>query len=464
MLTILIGLCFVANFDGYNQENGKEGFERILQEHQTEIKKWENTATIIIILFILVGALGLFTAAFRGSDNKWLKRATIIAGLAIPVITLVNNTAFDYDHRILLLNAKQARQLVHEARLLLIRWPGSNMEERNELFGQIQDKLHQIDKITVTIYTTAPSESTGSDITRVDSIGLISTAYAKSHEGIAQQPSWISQPPSDRINIYFVGVGDSPSLNQAKEYSHHNAIELAVDYFILQFRNMAKKEALRFDIDSLSEYLVKSGEVADTYFHFDPAKGFYRYYTLLKLNKKILETDIELFAIREKTHVPKEFQKAIESTQESYEDYYMQRMSVYDNFLTLARETLSPQQYEKFIEGRLLRKDGRYEEAIELLEQVTQENPNFYFGWYNLALAYDDLEDFARANRAYKKAAELEPRQPIRDSSFYNSYGYFLYRHKRYREAIVELEKALEIDPDHPKAKQTLKAAQKAIQ
>jgi len=116
------------------------------------------------------------------------------------------------------------------------------------------------------------------------------------------------------------------------------------------------------------------------------------------------------------------------------------------------------------MEGYQLRKDGRYDEAIHIFKQAIEENPTFYLGWYNLALAYDDLKDFSRAKQAYEKAAELEPQQPMRDASFYNSYGYFLYRHKRYKEAIAQLKKALKIDADHPEAKQILKAARKAIQ
>jgi Flp pilus assembly protein TadD len=42
----------------------------------------------------------------------------------------------------------------------------------------------------------------------------------------------------------------------------------------------------------------------------------------------------------------------------------------------------------------------------------------------------------------------------------YNSYGFFLFRNKKYEEAIANLKQALKLAPDHPKAKNTLAAAQ----
>ena len=38
-----------------------------------------------------------------------------------------------------------------------------------------------------------------------------------------------------------------------------------------------------------------------------------------------------------------------------------------------------------------------------------------------------------------------------------------LYKHEKYEEAIVQLKKALEIDPDNPETKRNLEAVEKAI-
>jgi len=67
---------------------------------------------------------------------------------------------------------------------------------------------------------------------------------------------------------------------------------------------------------------------------------------------------------------------------------------------------------------------------------------DFYLGWYNLAFAYDDKKDFANGKKAYERAVELEPKQPARDASLYNSYGFFLYTYRKYQEAIPQPEKS----------------------
>jgi len=330
-------------------------------------------------------------------------------------------------------------------------YPDGDLEARDEWFNKIQEKLHEMPTITASINN--PDKS----------FHLFPYLYAQQQELKKKEPSWIFRLPEEKTNLYFVGIGDSSDIKKAKEYSFSNAMENAIDYLMSQFKSRGEIESMEVDFESLSEYLVKSGKVEDTYFRYDQINKSYKYFTLLRMSKRNAEIDMKLFAVQKKVHVPVELSLAVEKPLESTEEYFSRRMGAYSNFLDEARKSLSQQQYEIFMEARQLRKDGNYEKAVQPLEQIAEGSPDFYFGWYNLALTYDSLNDFSKANRAYEKAAELEPRQPARDASFFNTYGYFLYRHEKYEEAIVQLKKALEIDPDHPKAKRTLKAAEDAI-
>ena len=466
MLTILIGLCFATNFDGYDQVSEKVELKEKVKKYENRIDKWENKANILIVLTIVVFGLGIVTVILKSYDKKWCKHIIIISGAAISVITYINNIAFDHDHRTFLSKAAQAHHLTNDAYTEIIRgYPPDNLEARDEWFNKIQKIFHQIDKIESTLYPQTKKSEHIADKKSINyegsSINLISTAYAQSQQRIVKEPSWLSKPPTHVIDIYFVGIGENPSIKEAKKNSLNNAVNEATRYLRIRLYTFNPK---RPHIELLADYLVTSGEIEDTYFRYDQDKKSYRFYTLFKLNKRIAETDIELFAIRNRIYIPNELKQVVEITQEFYEKYYSRRMSDYEKFLYLAAETLSPEQHDRFMEGYQLRKDGRYDEAIHIFEQAIEENPAFYLGWYNLALAYDDLKDFSRAKQAYEKAAELEPQQPMRDASFYNSYGFFLYRNKKYKEAIAQLKKAIKIDADHPEAKQTLKAAQKAIQ
>lgn len=453
ILICLIGLSLVTTFYGFSQEdNEAKEIKQILKDQIKGIEKWENKANILIFLTVMVGLLGVITGILQRYDKKWCKVATVIAGALISIITVINNTVFEVDYRTLKSKSTEGRKLVHDIRLKLLQGYNKDSEEdRKVWFNEIAEKLHQFYKLEKEIYT--------ADI----SINLVSNAYAQPLKQIKQQPTWISKPPIDRINLYFIGIGDSPSLKSAKEYSYQHAVEGAVEYLVSALGTEQQSESGWLDIERLSEYLIESAEVADTYFNYNRNENLYHYYTLLKLNKRFAEADIKLFAMQEKIKIPENISQNFEYFHEPSENYYKNRVFVYETLLSSAKKSLSSQQYSKFIEGRELRKKGDFKKAIELLEEVTQENPTFYFGWYNLALAYDALEDFHKANQAYEKAEELEPMQPTRDASFYNTYGYFLYRHKNYEEAIVHLKKALEINPDHPKAKRTLQAVEKTM-
>ena len=94
---------------------------------------------------------------------------------------------------------------------------------------------------------------------------------------------------------------------------------------------------------------------------------------------------------------------------------------------------------------------------------MVQQQADFYLGWFNLALAYEERGEVANAKAAYKRAVELESKGQLRDASLYNTYGYFLFKNKQYKEAAASLRTALKIAPDHPKARTTLTAAEAAV-
>ena len=81
---------------------------------------------------------------------------------------------------------------------------------------------------------------------------------------------------------------------------------------------------------------------------------------------------------------------------------------------------------------------------------------------YDLWHEYEDGQT-QEAKSSYEKAAQLEPKQNVRDASIYNSFGYFLYQQKEYKAAIKQFNKALEIEPNHPIAKRNLQAAEKEL-
>jgi len=448
----LIALSLFIAFEGYSQVDREiQEIGKILEEQMNEVTKWEVKANILVFLTIVVGALGVATGVFQKFEYKWCKVATMIAGAVISLIMVITNTVFDIDHRTLRSKAHEARRLAYDVRILLAQ--DIDEEDRQAWLDEIQQKLHKISDLGADLYSTQISFN----------INLTSTAYAQSQKQLAQQPEWITKTPSDKMNLYFTGFGEGTTIKQAKENSFQDAIDLAAEYLIFQFRGKQQSEPDSINIKALSEYLIKSAKTRETYLDPNRPNGLYHYYTLLALNRGIADTDMRFFAVKERVQLPRKFRESLEKAQSMVEDRFVQMRTVYKDILTSAKDSLSVQQYKKFLEGQRLRKTGDFEGAINVLKEVTREDPMFYLGWYVLAQVYDDLDNFPQANQAYKKAAELEPTQPARHASFYNTYGYFLIKHKKYEDAIVYLKKAVEIDPDHPYAARNLKAAEAAL-
>lgn len=452
-LIFLLGFCSVIVFADYGPtKQEKADINKTLDEYNEDIAEWKTQRGKIIILVIVVGVFGAITGGLQKFHSlKAVIIVTVFLGSAISIVTIVKDVLFDYDHRALSKMIHKGDSVIKDINLEISRgYRLGDKDARDEWYNKIQKYFHE--------FPLSAHNFNNDNI----SFNLVPIAYALPQREF-QEPSWLSKLPTDKINFFFVGMGDSSSLKKAKEYSFNNAIESGSNYLILQFGTEHDIETLEFDVKSLSEYLTESGEVADTYFKYNPDKNSYRYYTLWKMNRRNAEIDTRLFATKERVHVPKELTQAITNPKESPQDYYLRITAIYNEFFDLARKTLPAEDYEKFNEGRLLKRKGSNEQAIELIEEVLEKHPTFYLGWYNLALSYDSLNDFLNANQAYKKAIELEPEQPKRDASIYNTYGYFLYRHERYEEAIIQLKKALKIDQNHPKAKRTLKAAENAI-
>ncbi|MBI4528161.1 MAG: tetratricopeptide repeat protein [Deltaproteobacteria bacterium] len=440
VLTILGLSCSLIS----SADSSPDILEGLTREALELIRSWENRASFALGLALMIGLLGFLTGALQKFDTAWAKAVTAIGGILIGCLTIVSNTLFEHDHRQLKSMARDGHRLVADIQLLRSQLGTASPESRQAMMEDIQKKLHQIYLL---------EQRTTPGVARSD---LISVAYA------GALPAWATRAPTDAENFYFVGIGDGRSYEAAKQASKARALDEAVAYLVSLFEKSAPQSQI--NNESLSRYLLNSAEVRDTFFVYDPKSVTYRFYTLLRVNKRIVGADMRLFSIGKSVPVPRVYNDAVQQAQRSPDDYVSRRLNVYADSLDSAKASLSPDQYARFLEARELRRNQRYDKAIALLSDLVRSRSDFYLGWYNLALAYDDKKDFPNAKKAYERAVELEPKQPARDASLYNSYGYFLYSNRKYQEAIPYLKKALEIEPGHPKASRTLQAAQRLAQ
>jgi len=268
----------------------------------------------------------------------------------------------------------------------------------------------------------------------------------------------LSKPPFDERKFFFIGQGLNRSIGAAENEAVENAVAQAVDFLAGKFIEASKGE--KINQEAIAEYLTKSGQAVDNYFSFDKAIGRYKFYILFAVDKKVASTDLTMFSLQEGVDIPNSFERVIQKSVRTVDDYRAQVQQNYEKIYNSLVKSTKKEVVDMFDKARQLQLKHHYEEAIQVLKDVTMLDKAHYLAWYNLALAYDKLNQEEQARHAFEEAVALEPQQPARDSSLYNTFGYFLYKHEHYAEAVEMFKRSLEINPNHPKAARNLKAAE----
>lgn len=112
-------------------------------------------------------------------------------------------------------------------------------------------------------------------------------------------------------------------------------------------------------------------------------------------------------------------------------------------------------------------KQGRYKEAIEELQKIIELRPDYSYAYYNLGIAYQNLDQIDKAYENFKKALELDIKagnqKLIAESTgkiarlnryqeainYYKQANIYDKQHK-YNEAIRQLRQAIQLEPDFP--------------
>ena len=105
--------------------------------------------------------------------------------------------------------------------------------------------------------------------------------------------------------------------------------------------------------------------------------------------------------------------------------------------------------------GILKSGQGDFPKALDYLTKCLQRNPRHFEAHYNLGNVYSELGNLDLAKVHYELSTEIEPEYP---NSFYNL-GLVLISMKRYKEAILSINKYVELAPssEHQTANELIK-------
>ena len=109
--------------------------------------------------------------------------------------------------------------------------------------------------------------------------------------------------------------------------------------------------------------------------------------------------------------------------------------------------------------GLLQIRAEQIDSGLVYFERAVRNIPNYVDAWINLALAYDHKTMYADALNAFKKAADLNPENPL----IYYNCGLTLGKIGKLDEAALFFRQALDLDPDFREAEEKLKLTETII-
>lgn len=128
--------------------------------------------------------------------------------------------------------------------------------------------------------------------------------------------------------------------------------------------------------------------------------------------------------------------------------YEKNRFATTGDLLYMSKKKHGDQAYNNFSQGRYMVKSGQYNQAVQCLSPVVEEDPEFYLAWMNLGTALEARNDKTAAETAYKNAIVANENSNLADSKAYTKYARLLFDQERYDESLTQYNKALEIEPD----------------
>lgn len=425
-------------------------FNEILHECNAQLEAWQRLWLIEVALAFLVLALGAVSAAIQNFSFKSVKIITVVCGLIITITTGFINLVGWNDYRTLDKSIARVQSIIRNMERAKRDYAIVKAEDKPvplKMFGELYADFKRLQE--------PPPDQIANVFER--GLGLVSAAYARE-----DVPSWVRTVPENAKNLYFVGIADSARLDDAKANSRDNAIQNATRFLAEKLHATGESG---MDVYNLVPSLLKSAEDVDSYIDFDAKNGTYRYYSLIRVNKSVAEADVRLFAVQRGVNAPADTIKALGDSQRVRDDYTSKQLVQYEALLDKTGEMLTGDEYRTFSEARKLRREKKeYARSIVMFREVLGKRPDFYLGWYNLALAYAASGDDAAARSAYDRTIQLEPEQPLRDGTVYNAYGHFLLERSHYCDAVAMFEKAVALDGNNPRAQNNLAQARHQLQ
>jgi tetratricopeptide (TPR) repeat protein len=451
-LPVAVGWVILAGAGAARAQDPFADVLEMMKPRQQAVAGWLFDGRCQLALTLAIGALGIATGMVQKSRHA--KRAAVGIGLAVSLLTLVKTTVFKNDHHAFYAAYSRGSRALQRASDMIADARTLPAENYSEIRALAREEIEAVDALADALDGAAGIRSAGP--TRTTSLSLATPAYAM-EKGT---PPWVgSPPPSDKVYVWVVARGQGRTLQEAREAAAADSSDILERTFLKAGTVAGAQEA---DLSHYREALLATAVEESAHYDYDRERQSFTFYRLLRLRRETVETSVRFSAIDAGQTVSQSAIQRIQQAAPPPDVGAVPRASA-DMLLEATRQSLTDEDWRSFSDARYARLSGDYAQAVKSFESVVAEHPSAYLPLFNLGLTYDRLGRAAEAEAAYRRALALEPALPQRDAAVYNTYGYFLYRQRRYEEAIPLLERALALDPEHAKARRTLAAARQAL-
>lgn len=253
------------------------------------VTRWRFLARITLSITILTITLGIVIGILQIIKQKHIKIATAILGVVVSGLVSVKDALLQYDYATL--------SYLHQKGKLTLAEIYDNMdkldkEQDAQLKGQyeqnIRDMKNKIIEMDEQFFQKVTHNNKSIEESSI-AFTLLPRAYAQKTE----RPSWITQPPADSQNRFFVGTGADRNLERAKDKALNHALQQVSTYFSKgydRYKDLSGNSVIK---NKLVSYLAES--MVQTEQYIEKINSQYACYILVKLNSRIIKSDLYMF-------------------------------------------------------------------------------------------------------------------------------------------------------------------------
>ena len=294
ILLSLLFLFFVPIFGLSGGIISLDSFEirKILANEISRINDWKIERRIVISIALTIGIFGVISVAVQKFEHKAFKGVTVVLGIVISSLTVVDNTLYQSDHVELGGRIHHAEMILKKIDILFLRAKSTvNKEEKSVLFEQLIQLVGEL-------------QSIGKVVTPYAMLTFIPTLYAGKKNEV---PNWTMSPPKEKGYVYFVGIGISDSLRMAQEIARIDAMSniISMIYAVITEKYVASslpcsgqeegcKETISKTTTLTSSAVISGVKRLEMYYERNEERREYRVFSLFRISEAQLNSSIEL--------------------------------------------------------------------------------------------------------------------------------------------------------------------------